>query len=95
MKQKVEEIIIELSMLNDDLRDTQRIIDEKKFELQSICPHDKLDKRIVMKKDLRLPKIGLPCPDCESYIYYKCKICGWGIIKDNEDPELEKRVVII
>lgn len=91
--QKIEELKIELSMLYADLQDTQSDINDKEQELKAICDHSKLKKHIVHRKDLYLPEGGLHCPENESYVYYKCLICGEKIIRDEEDPDLEENVV--
>jgi len=95
MNKEVRDLRNTISILEGELRNTQQLLNEKRIDLKFLCTHDEINKTIVRKKDFVLPELGLPCPNSESYIYYKCKICGWGIIKDNEDPELEKRVVII
>jgi len=87
MKQKVEEIIIELSMLNDDFRDTQRIIDEKKFDLLSICPHEKLTCNVQM--------VGRPVSEefPRGLYVYKCLVCGFSESSNGTNPELDESVI--
>lgn len=105
MNQKVEELLIELSMLKDDLHDTENMIKEKKEELRETCPHDKLIKLWWAKEEkvgmLELDRFVLkPCPKFNKQksttrgsIIYRCLTCMAEMVRNEEDPELERKVV--
>jgi len=93
MDQKIEELLIEISMLHDDLSDTKKMLGEKQRELQSVCRHEKVQKMIVKGDLLFFSKAGLESPKNGSYIIYQCLICMAEMFREQEDPELEKRVV--
>lgn len=95
MNQKIKNLANSISILKKELTNTKQLLSEKEKELESIsiCDHSKLDKAFMIKKDIEWPKFTLPCPKNESCVCYRCDICGTKIFRDEEDPELEKRVI--
>jgi len=87
MKQEMEEIIIELSMLRDDIYDTQKLINEKEERLREICPHNELECCVSMA----------PYPVSEQYRkgiwVYTCLLCGYSETSNGPNPEFDEKVV--
>lgn len=83
INRKVENILYELSLLNDNLLEVKKLIDEKKFELQTVCSHKELT-RTVKTSDLEAFPQGL--------YKYECTVCGYTETCNGPNPTLEKKV---
>jgi len=88
MNQKTEELLIELSMLNDDLCDIQNTINGKREELRSVCTHDEVRKTIINRYDPKLNPV-----ENYSHIMYRCLLCYKEMFYQKENQELEDRVI--